>query len=110
LAWETEVIGENIPQRQFVHHKSHMTRPGVEPGPPRWEANDYPVELWRGYLSMALVGVGRVFSFLISKSVGLHGRVSARRKATTYTQNNTKQLKSVCSRLQTSRDGMTLYI
>jgi hypothetical protein len=23
-----------------VHHKSHLTRPGIEPGPPRWEASD----------------------------------------------------------------------
>jgi hypothetical protein len=27
-------------QRNFVHHKSHMTRPGFEPWPPRWEASD----------------------------------------------------------------------
>jgi hypothetical protein len=34
------VLGENLPQRHFVHPKSHMTRLGIEPGPPRWEASD----------------------------------------------------------------------
>jgi hypothetical protein len=31
LAGETEVFGENVPQRHFVHHKSHMTRPRLCP-------------------------------------------------------------------------------
>jgi hypothetical protein len=26
LAGETEILGENLPQYQFVHHKPHMTR------------------------------------------------------------------------------------
>jgi hypothetical protein len=29
-----------LPQRHFVHHKFHLTRPGLEPGPPQWEASD----------------------------------------------------------------------
>jgi hypothetical protein len=39
LAGETEVLGENLRQCHFAHHKLHML-PGREPGPPRWEAID----------------------------------------------------------------------
>jgi hypothetical protein len=41
LAGETEVLGENLLQRHIVHHKSHMTRPGFEPWPPRWEVSEW---------------------------------------------------------------------
>jgi hypothetical protein len=40
LTGETEVLGEIPPQRHFVHHKSHLTRLGIEHGPPRWEVSD----------------------------------------------------------------------
>jgi hypothetical protein len=30
LAGKTEVLGENTPKRHFVHHKFHLTRPGIE--------------------------------------------------------------------------------
>jgi hypothetical protein len=42
LAGETEVLGENLPQPAELLSitKSQMTRPGFEPGSPRWEAGD----------------------------------------------------------------------
>jgi hypothetical protein len=38
IARETELLGENLLQCRFVHHKPHML-PVRELGPPRWEAS-----------------------------------------------------------------------
>jgi hypothetical protein len=45
LAGETEVLGENLPQWYFVHQKSHMTWPELEPGPLRSEAVTNSLEI-----------------------------------------------------------------
>jgi hypothetical protein len=40
LAGETEVLGENPPQCHSDNHESHMNLCRIEPGLPRWEADD----------------------------------------------------------------------
>jgi hypothetical protein len=31
LTGETKILGENLPRRHFVHHKSHLPDPGANP-------------------------------------------------------------------------------
>ena len=33
-------LGKDLTQCHFLHHKSHMYCPGIEPGPPQWKAGD----------------------------------------------------------------------
>jgi hypothetical protein len=40
MAGDIEVLRENLSQRHFVHHKSHITISGLEPGQPLCEASD----------------------------------------------------------------------
>jgi hypothetical protein len=68
LAKETELFGENLPQCLFFHHKSHMTCPGRQPMPPRWEASDYvpicipqiPHDLIRDRIKASTLGSKRI--------------------------------------------------
>jgi hypothetical protein len=40
LVGETEILRESLLLCHFVLHKSHMTCPAIESGPPQWEAGD----------------------------------------------------------------------
>jgi hypothetical protein len=51
LAGETEVFQENLPQYHVVHHKSHMTWAGLEPGQPRSEARNMSNNIFCGVTS-----------------------------------------------------------
>jgi hypothetical protein len=45
---ETELLGGKLSHC----HSVHMTRPEIEPGPPRWEAHEYPTEPQHGLASL----------------------------------------------------------
>jgi hypothetical protein len=56
--WKPKYSGQNQAQCHFVHHKSYMDRPGVEPRLPRWEAGDEPPDPWHG---VCFIFVRRLF-------------------------------------------------
>jgi hypothetical protein len=39
---------KNLSQCHFVHHKSNMDWPGIEPEPPQWQPGDEPTAPWHG--------------------------------------------------------------
>ena len=48
---KTEVLGgKPLTTVPLVHHKFHADWPGIEHGPPRWEAGDWPPEQWHGHV------------------------------------------------------------
>jgi hypothetical protein len=46
LAVEIEIFGENLPQCRYVHHKSHMSSPELEPGRRGWKQASITVEMY----------------------------------------------------------------
>jgi hypothetical protein len=74
LVEEAEVLGRNLPQCHFSHHKSHMTWLGIELETSRWEAGDQPPEPRHGPSSHRIFKpMSRDSAVGIATSYGLDG-------------------------------------
>jgi hypothetical protein len=64
LAGETEILGENVPLYHFVHHKSHMTRLGWNPGrrgeKPATNPLSYGTALWQCRLQYETINADHI--------------------------------------------------
>jgi hypothetical protein len=83
---EIEVIGGNLHQLQFLHHKAHSMLPRIQPGPPRWETGDrlpeeqgqvLNISLWRSVentsVEYGMVTRLPISSYVKCKTGGFHG-------------------------------------
>jgi hypothetical protein len=59
LAGETEVLGENLPRRHFVHHKSHLLDSGLRGGKPATNRFSYGAALSNEYVAVDVMAIGR---------------------------------------------------
>jgi hypothetical protein len=88
LAGETEVIGENLSQRQFVHHKPHLTRPGLKSdrrgGKPATNRLSYGAALppWKSPVHFAFLGL---LGMVMSLSQGLYLYTNTEKRTHTHT-------------------------
>jgi hypothetical protein len=66
LAGETEQLGENLSQHNFVNHKFHMTWPGIEYKPPATNLLSYGAAD-RTFARKSLIRIFSTTAYIIHK-------------------------------------------